>query len=176
MSKKTTPPPVPMRASYQIVIPGLWPKGPNALNGKHYRTHQRHRRAVHDRVRHAICSEAPCWPHFLGPVEVSVTRWWGPKQRALDPDNLVAATKPIIDALHQEPVSMFEGDSQSTLVQLVVRQAKHPYPGAPEETRIVVAGEVAASDAIVVRDIGNPVARARLQVLHVATSPSVHVR
>ena len=36
---------------------------------------------------------------FKSPVKLTITRVWGYRQRALDPDNLVASAKPIIDVL-----------------------------------------------------------------------------
>lgn len=38
-------------------------------------------------------------PEFAGKVKVSVVRYWGKGQRALDHDNLTGAVKPLIDCM-----------------------------------------------------------------------------
>ncbi len=40
-------------------------------------------------------------PSFKGPVLLKIVREWGYRQRPLDPDNLVASTKVLIDVLRQ---------------------------------------------------------------------------
>ena len=70
-------------------------------------------------------------PKFEGKTRVSITRQWGKKGRAFDPDNLIGATKMLIDCL-KEPkgrskygLGIIKDDSPAD-IELLVKQEKSP--------------------------------------------------
>ena len=76
-------------------IPDYWPPSPNVIGGWHWRQKYRASKLAADYVQ----AYGTPLPAFVGPVLLKIVREWGYNQRALDPDNLVASVKPLIDAL-----------------------------------------------------------------------------
>jgi hypothetical protein len=70
-------------------------------------------------------------PRFKGKTRLAITRQWGKRGRAFDPDNLVASCKMLIDCL-KEPkgrsnygLGIIKDDSAAD-IELLVRQEKSP--------------------------------------------------
>lgn len=70
-------------------------------------------------------------PKFSGKSRLSITRQWGKRGRAFDPDNLVASCKMLIDCLKEPKGRSTYGlgiikDDSSADIELLVKQEKSP--------------------------------------------------
>ncbi len=74
-------------------MPGYWPASPNVR--QHWWDRHREVKKAADYIQAYGCP----LPEFKGKVKLLIVREYGYRQRALDPDNLVASVKPLIDAL-----------------------------------------------------------------------------
>ena len=112
-----------MRQRWTITIPDYWPPTPNQLGegrgkGRHFALRTHKQRAAdyvsvfinHADVRvkeggvwqHARYDDLPPMPRFVGKVKLTIIREWGKRQRELDPDNLEASCKFLIDVLRRQ--------------------------------------------------------------------------
>ena len=76
-------------------IPDYWPPSPNIR--QHWRAKHRSIKTAADYVQ----AYGTPLPVFVGPVLLKIVREWGYKQREMDPDNLVASIKVLIDVLRR---------------------------------------------------------------------------
>ncbi len=83
------------KRTWVCIIPDYWPASPNVIAGWHWR--KKHREAK--RAADLVQAYGTPLPEFKGKVKLLIVREYGYRQRALDPDNLVASVKPLIDAL-----------------------------------------------------------------------------
>jgi len=81
------------RRTWTLRLPDYWPASPNVR--MHWRT--RHQQVA--KAASIVMAYGHPLPTFVGKVKLTIIREWGYKQRALDPDNLVASTKVLIDVL-----------------------------------------------------------------------------
>jgi len=70
-------------------------------------------------------------PKFSGKTRLTITRQWGKRGRAFDPDNLVASCKMLIDCLKEPKGRSTYGlgiikDDSSADIELLVKQEKSP--------------------------------------------------
>ena len=70
-------------------------------------------------------------PKFIGKSRLTITRQWGKRGRAFDPDNLVASCKMLIDCLKEPKGRSNYGlgiikDDSSADIELLVKQEKSP--------------------------------------------------
>ncbi len=70
---------------------------------------------------------------FEGKVNVSITRLWGHRKRAMDEDNLYGACKILLDVLRlpsprskKPTLGLIKDDSPNTIQSLSVKQQKSP--------------------------------------------------
>lgn len=85
---------------WTLLIPDYFPPSLNATQRKHWGVIQRHKKAAVDKV-HAFALANGGVPKFKGPVELTITRLIGHRQRRWDVDNLWGAVKPLVDALRE---------------------------------------------------------------------------
>lgn len=106
----------------------------NLTRGKHWSTRSKRAKLARDYVFAAIRSRYadlhPTLP-FSCRVSVQFTRYMGPRQRALDPDNATASVKPLLDALVRNGV--LRGDTSKHVELPPVRFVGHREPGARRE-------------------------------------------
>ena len=76
-------------------IPDWWPPSPNIR--QHWWERHRGSKIAADLVQ----AYGTPLPSFVGPVLLKIVREYGYRQRELDPDNLVASTKVLIDVLRR---------------------------------------------------------------------------
>tara|TARA_R100000458_G_scaffold45232_1_gene43434 strand:- start:4360 stop:4773 length:414 start_codon:yes stop_codon:yes gene_type:complete len=111
-------------ASWEVTIPYDL-ISPNKLMRMHYRTRIRE----FDRVRDLLWAYGRPLPEFTGPVNLTIYRQWGKRQRAMDPDNLYGSCKQLIDALKKPKGRSRKGlsvilDDDPSNVYLKVEQHK----------------------------------------------------
>ena len=96
------------------------------------RMHWAGRKKRQEEVMAAVDYSAPRpLPKYNGKVRLSITRQWGKRGRAFDPDNLVASCKMLIDCLKEPKGRSKYGlgiikDDSSADIELLVRQEKSP--------------------------------------------------
>ena len=96
------------------------------------RMHWAVRKKRQEEVMAAVDYSAPRpLPRYNGRVILSITRQWGKRGRAIDPDNLVASCKMLIDCLKEPKGRSKYGlgiikDDSSADIELLVRQEKSP--------------------------------------------------
>ena len=96
------------------------------------RMHWAVRKKRQEEVMAAVDYSAPRpLPSYNGRVRLSITRQWGKRGRAFDPDNLVASCKMLIDCLKEPKGRSKYGlgiikDDSSADIELLVRQEKSP--------------------------------------------------
>ena len=93
---------------------------------QHWAVQRKNRMKVWDMVQFHI---GPISPKFEGRVQLGITRQWGTRMRAMDPDNLVAACKALIDCLKSPKGRSRYGlgiipDDDPSHIELVVKQEK----------------------------------------------------
>jgi len=147
MSKKT---PVEsdagLRVSWSLCIPDFWPKGPNDLSGRHRQVIAKERTRCRDAVLGANAGHGV--PRFTGRPAVQIIRLMGKRKRALDPDNAMAAVKPLVDVLRdhkgkkgqQLGLGLFPDDREQDIELRPIIQRKSA--DGRTWTRIVVSGEI----------------------------------
>jgi hypothetical protein len=91
---------------------------PNKLMRMHYRV----RAKEFDRVHDLLWAFGRPLPEFLGPVNLTIHRRWGKRQRAMDTDNLYGACKLLIDALKKP-----KGRSKKGLSVILDDDPSHVY-------------------------------------------------
>jgi len=131
-------------ALWTLNVPDFFPLGPNQLIGKHKMFVANHRNLVRAAMFKALGQDEP--PKFIGRPAVLVMRLWGKRKRALDPDNAMAAIKPIIDILRRngyangkrQGFGMFADDTSRHIRLLPVIQRKSE--DGRTWTRIMVSG------------------------------------
>jgi hypothetical protein len=109
-----------------VWLPG-WDLRPDSLNdkrGKHWSHAQRRARIAKEAVGAALVLGTH--RRFLGLVEVRVTRWMKPRQRALDDDNASAACKPLVDALVHHRVLVDDSPKHVRLARVRFERARTP--------------------------------------------------
>lgn len=139
-------PPEPHVATWTLNIEDFWPKGPNDLSGRHRMTVAKERARVRQAVLEANAGEPV--PRFAGRPTVIVVRAYGKRKRPLDPDNAMAAVKPLVDALRdhrgkdgqQLGLGLFADDREQDIDLRPVVQRKSP--DGKTWTRIIVSGEL----------------------------------
>jgi len=77
------------------------------------------------------CAAEQPIPTFKGKSVVTITRQWGKRGRAFDPDNLVGSVKPLIDCLKKPKGRQKSGlgiipDDTPEDIELRVKQEKSP--------------------------------------------------
>ena len=77
-----------------------WPKGPNQLSRRHWSIIRKEKERALEALMIATAGKYR-HPRFAGPCNVDVWRLWGKGQRAMDPDNLKAAVKPLVDGMRR---------------------------------------------------------------------------
>ena len=106
------------------------------------RMHFRQRGKLHETATNLllIYGDKPL-VEFLHQVDISITRQYGYRKRAMDEDNLYGACKILLDALrHPSPRSkkhslgLIKDDSPNTIRSLNVQQEKSP----DKTTRIII--------------------------------------
>lgn len=138
---------------WRLVLPGYFPPTLNNVVMAHWSTVRKHKKRAIENL-HVACllaSGGGGVPVFEGHVRVTITRWWGKGQRALEIENLYGAVKPLVDAMRAEKASrnqrgrarqgglgIIEDDDPKTLA-LTVFQERNPH-GDELATLIVVEG------------------------------------
>ena len=99
---------------------------------KMMRTHWAVRKKRQEQVMAAVdyAATRPL-PKFEGKVRLTITRQWGKRGRAFDPDNLVGSCKMLIDCLKEPKGRSRYGlgiikDDSSADIELQVKQEKSP--------------------------------------------------
>jgi hypothetical protein len=117
-----------------LAVVGDVPESPNLLRYKHWRTTHAAKKRWFDRL--AVCINAsrlpgrpPC--DHEG-VHVTIRQY---RRRCLDPDNLVASVKALLDGLQKWDVIR---DDASPYLTLSVFQHTRPKKSEPVETHVIV--------------------------------------
>ena len=95
---------------------------PNRTRGKHWASRSRRAKAAKVHVMAALAFARWDREPVRSPVAVIVTRYLGPRERALDPDNAVSACKPLLDALVHHGV--IAGDTPAHIQDISVRSVR----------------------------------------------------
>ena len=118
----------------RLEIIGDVPESPNVLRYKHWRTAHGAKKKWYQRI--AVCvansrlpGRPPC-DHQR--VKVTIRQY---RRRTLDPDNLVASVKPILDGLQEADVIR---DDAAPYLELEVFQCNRPKHDKPVATEITV--------------------------------------
>lgn len=112
--------------AYQITLLEYRFESLNTMLRQHWSQRKRKREELWEQVQ--LAAPQPT-PEFTGRVRLIITRQWGKRQRALDPDNLVASCKMLIDCLKKPKgrsrygLGIIPDDSPGD-IELVVRQEK----------------------------------------------------
>lgn len=117
--------------TYGIVLEGYRFESLNQMLRQHWSHRKRKREALWEQMQ--LAAKHPI-PTFTGKVRVVIIRQWGKRQRAMDPDNLVASCKMLIDCLKKPKGRSRYGlgiipDDSPADIELVVRQEHSPDDG-----------------------------------------------
>lgn len=115
-----------LSTGWEVTIPGFRFESLNRTMRQHWAVQRKNRMKVWDMVQFHI---GPIYPKFEGRVQLGITRQWGTRMRAMDPDNLVAACKALIDCLKSPKGRSRYGlgiipDDDPSHIELVVKQEK----------------------------------------------------
>ena len=113
--------------SLQFVLQEYFPPSPNILNAKHWRhkTHEKNRCMEH--VSFSLLGIDI--PRFEGAVKMSIARAYRKPKQPMDPDNLVAACKMLIDCIREPSPNM---KRRSRGLGIIKDDTREIIPGGPK--------------------------------------------
>lgn len=138
--------PMPESTLLRLTLDDYFPPTSNRTLGHHWARLLREKRRAFDQVYAAAAQARGLGVRFRGAVTVRITREWGPRQRALDTDNLHAGAKWLLDALRRpngaekaRRLGIIESDTPA-MCTLSVAQLAHPGPNRRLRTTIEIEG------------------------------------